>query len=318
MLHIWYVTFSNQFCAASTRAIIAASFERTTACELRGLPNTFLWFTHLPKKGAQNPFEWEKNPSILETFIHHRSLSGNGTSGHAPSLMIEIAQDDLKTAIRWSKDVLGGHTHVVEGNVRRCCSGTVTCLDRFGFNAFTTLDEKDDISFLCPAANRELYKKKKGNSRLGGTRRGKWSGTCVVSNHAIRDPFLGSVHGVILAVWRESGKSFQASDVASSESLGYAQTYVLLSGKHFWDHLVPDSGFPKVDDGRKADISATTDTIVMTTGMHPAGFLSHDEFVEIVELNMCRLFKLDDHQTENKAYLFWFDESAHQYPSFQV
>jgi hypothetical protein len=70
--------------------------------------------------------------------------------------MIEIAQDDLKTAIRWSKDVLGGHLHIVKGDVRRCCGGTVTRLDRFGFNAFATFDEKDNISFLCPAANGKL------------------------------------------------------------------------------------------------------------------------------------------------------------------
>ena len=47
MLHIWYVTFSSQACKASARAIIRASLERTTACELRGLPNAFLCETHL-------------------------------------------------------------------------------------------------------------------------------------------------------------------------------------------------------------------------------------------------------------------------------
>lgn len=39
MLFIWYVRFSNQFWVLSTRAIIAASLLRITACEWRGLPN---------------------------------------------------------------------------------------------------------------------------------------------------------------------------------------------------------------------------------------------------------------------------------------
>ena len=47
MLHIWYVTFSSQACRASARAIICASLERMTACELRGFPNAFLCETHL-------------------------------------------------------------------------------------------------------------------------------------------------------------------------------------------------------------------------------------------------------------------------------
>jgi hypothetical protein len=47
MLHIWYVTFSSHACVLSARAIICASFERMTACELRGLPNALRWLTHL-------------------------------------------------------------------------------------------------------------------------------------------------------------------------------------------------------------------------------------------------------------------------------
>jgi hypothetical protein len=59
---------------------------------------------------------------------------------------------------------------------------------------------------------------------------------------------------------------------------------VLLSQKHFWNHLGLDSGFAKVDDRRKANISAATETIIMTAGVHPSGLLSHDEFVEVIEL----------------------------------
>jgi hypothetical protein len=39
--------FSSQFCALSTRAIIAASFALITACEVKGLPKTFRWDAHL-------------------------------------------------------------------------------------------------------------------------------------------------------------------------------------------------------------------------------------------------------------------------------
>src|SRR5713226_6660008 len=46
ILHIWYVTFSSQACTASARAIIVASFARTTACELSGLPNALRCETH--------------------------------------------------------------------------------------------------------------------------------------------------------------------------------------------------------------------------------------------------------------------------------
>ena len=46
-LFIWCVTFSNQFCADSTRAIIWASFARTTAWVLNGLPKACRWFDHL-------------------------------------------------------------------------------------------------------------------------------------------------------------------------------------------------------------------------------------------------------------------------------
>lgn len=46
MLHIWYVIFSSQFCTLSVRAIIAASLDRTTACEWSGFPNAFRWVVH--------------------------------------------------------------------------------------------------------------------------------------------------------------------------------------------------------------------------------------------------------------------------------
>ena len=39
MLFIWCVMFSNQLCTASTRAIIAATLLRMTACDARGFPN---------------------------------------------------------------------------------------------------------------------------------------------------------------------------------------------------------------------------------------------------------------------------------------
>ena len=47
MLHIWYVTFSSHACSASERAIISASLERMTACELSGFPNALRCDTHL-------------------------------------------------------------------------------------------------------------------------------------------------------------------------------------------------------------------------------------------------------------------------------
>lgn len=46
MLFIWCVIFSNQLCTLSTRAIIAASLLRMTACDESGLPNALRWLTH--------------------------------------------------------------------------------------------------------------------------------------------------------------------------------------------------------------------------------------------------------------------------------
>ena len=63
MLHIWYVRFSNQFCADSALAIIVASLFLTTGWALRGFPNAFRWLIHLfgYRESVRHPPHEEKN-----------------------------------------------------------------------------------------------------------------------------------------------------------------------------------------------------------------------------------------------------------------
>ena len=68
MLHIWYVMFSSQFCTLSVRAIIAASFARTTACEWSGFPNALRWFVHFMHSSTI-----ERCPRADVQHITHRS-----------------------------------------------------------------------------------------------------------------------------------------------------------------------------------------------------------------------------------------------------
>lgn len=90
MLHIWYVIFSSQFCTLSVRAIIAASFARTTGCELSGLPNALRCEVHLQESAWSTLIVARGARYALHTLINYKPLAPCGAATHHPSLVIEV------------------------------------------------------------------------------------------------------------------------------------------------------------------------------------------------------------------------------------
>lgn len=82
--------------------------------------------------------------------------------------MIEITKNNLKTPIIGTKSVFIRNKYILKRYIGRSCCGRIGCLDWFGLNARTSLNEEDHHSTgLSTTANSEI-----------------------ISEDAVGDPFL--------------------------------------------------------------------------------------------------------------------------------
>ena len=149
MLHIWYVRFSNQFCADSALAIIVASLFLTTGWALRGFPNAFRWLIHLfrYRKSIRCLLEEEKTvwlgkevDNVLQALLNQTPLCSRTDTAHGPSFVVEVTQHDVDTCIFFSQSILHRYLDIVKRDICRACCRRVTRLDRLGLNTLSSRD----------------------------------------------------------------------------------------------------------------------------------------------------------------------------------
>lgn len=198
----------------------------------------------------------------LQTLLYHGPGHAYRGTGHAPPLVVEIAEDHVDALVLLAQQVLDGDLDVVEGDVRGAGGGGVRRLDGLGLDALAALDEKDAEALVRPHARDE-----------------------VVRVHAVGDPLLRAVDDVVLAVGGLGGGGAQARDVGAGEGLRDGQAHVLLAAEDLaHEGLLPPLVLHVVHDARQADDHPRELAILETTGARAHALLADDQVVEVVEL----------------------------------
>lgn len=124
-----------------------ANLERTTACELSGLPNTIRWFTHLadPWSGRQ-PRRRDEN--VLEALLHDQALCAQTCADDHPSFVVEIAENHLQPLSDLSKRVRYRGAGLLECDICSAGGRRICGLDRLGFDVVGPRDKNDNIAIL--------------------------------------------------------------------------------------------------------------------------------------------------------------------------
>lgn len=94
--------------------------------------------------------------SPLEALFHGVSLEPNSTTGHDPTFVIEVAQNNAQTVVFLAQDVLDGDLDVVEGDVRSARGRRIRCLYLGRLNAFASRNEKHRQTAVCAASDSEV------------------------------------------------------------------------------------------------------------------------------------------------------------------
>lgn len=63
-------------------------------------------------------------------------------TSHGPSLVVEVAEDDVDALVLLTQEILNRDFNVVKGDVSSTCRSRVCSLDGGGLDAFLSLDEK--------------------------------------------------------------------------------------------------------------------------------------------------------------------------------
>lgn len=198
----------------------------------------------------------------LQTLLHHDPGHAYRGTGHAPPLVVEIAEDHVDPLVLLAQQVLDRDLDVVEGDVGRAGGGGVRRLNGLGLDALAALDEQDAQALVRPHAGDE-----------------------VVAVYAVGDPLLGAVDDVVLAVGSLGGGGAQARDVGAGEGLGDGQAHVLLAAEDLAHNgLLPLLVLHVVHDARQADDHAGELAILETTGTRAHALLGDDQVMEVVEL----------------------------------
>ena len=124
--------------------------ERTTACELSGLPNTIRWFTHLADPRSDTDRQGRgRGESVLEALLDNQALCAQTGADDHPSFVVEVAEDHLETLPNFSESVCHRRTSLLECDI--CSPGRrrVRGLDRFRLNVVGSGDQNDNISILA-------------------------------------------------------------------------------------------------------------------------------------------------------------------------
>lgn len=133
---------------------------------------------------------------LLVQFETAQEFRGELT-GHGPSLVVEVAEDNVDTLVLLAEEVLGGNLDVVEGDIGSAGSRRVRSLDRLGLDALAALDQQHAQALVGLDADDE-----------------------VVAENTVGDPLLGAVDNVVLAVGGLGGGGAQAGDVGPGEGFG--------------------------------------------------------------------------------------------------
>mgnify|MGYP001210675846 CR=1 FL=1 len=117
-----------------------------------------------PVKPLAPIWVYDRKPDSLQALLNDQPLASNRASGHSPSLVVEVRQDNLETLVLLSESMLVGHKHVLESDVRGSSSSRVRSLDRLSLDTGLALDEQhNEATLLSPSTNSEVV----GESRIG-------------------------------------------------------------------------------------------------------------------------------------------------------
>lgn len=203
--------------------------------------------------------------SPAEAEVHDTTDTGDHAAGDQPAFMVEIAHDDLEAQILLTQEILYRNFDVVKGDVGGASNRGVAGFDELGGKPFRTLDQEHgnpEDSFITSAH----------------------SGHEVISEGAVSDPFLGTVHDVELATVAELGRAGQASDIGSCVRVRNRQANLLLTSDTFSCHPFSNSFTGELDHWRQADTETGFECIRQSRRTDTGELLMSDQFVEIVEI----------------------------------
>lgn len=106
----------------------------------------------------------------LQALLGDEARSCNGAAGHGPTLVVEVAEDDVDTLVLLAEQVLHGDLDVVKGDVGGSGGGGVGGLDGLCLDALAALDQHDAEGLAGADTDDE-----------------------VVAEDTVGDPLLGSV-----------------------------------------------------------------------------------------------------------------------------
>lgn len=92
-------------------------------------------------------------------------------TNHGPSLVVEVAEDDVDALVLLAQEVLDGNLDIVKGDVAGSGGGRVGCLDGLGLDALAPLDENDTEALFCADTRHK-----------------------VVAEGTVGDPLLGAIY----------------------------------------------------------------------------------------------------------------------------
>lgn len=78
----------------------------------------------------------------LQALLDDEALRGKGAAGHDPTLVVEVAEDDVDALVLLAEEVLDGHLDVVKGDVGGAGGGGVGRLDGLGLDAGAALNQQ--------------------------------------------------------------------------------------------------------------------------------------------------------------------------------
>ena len=84
----------------------------------------------------------------LQTFLHDATLSTQRGADYHPSLVVEVAQDDLHAVANLAQRVRDRDAHIVESYICSTSRGGVGSLDGFCFDFVRAWHKDYNISFL--------------------------------------------------------------------------------------------------------------------------------------------------------------------------
>lgn len=113
--------------------------------------------------------------------------------------MVEVRHDHLKALVFFAKQMVARHFHIVELYVGRAGGRRVGGLDKLRLNSLASFDDQHRHALLGLAGGDE-----------------------VVAEHAIGDPFLGSIDDVVRAICGQLCGRSDACNIATGEGFSPA------------------------------------------------------------------------------------------------